>query len=73
MKWYCWQKLTYIEALISKTLIESNISYEEFTSVNDVMKEHNDMKEAVRNPKSINSCNIEIWLIIIQERLISEK
>ena len=38
----------------SKALIDSSISYEEFVSVNDVFKEYNDVKQAIKNPKIIN-------------------
>ena len=36
-----------IEVLISKTLIDSNITHDEYVLVNDVLK---DMKEAIKNP-----------------------
>ena len=34
-----------IEVLISKALIDSYISHDEFVSVNDVLREYNEMKE----------------------------
>ena len=37
-------KLDIIEVLISKTLIDSYISYE-FVSVNNVLREHNEIKK----------------------------
>ena len=38
-------KLNSIEVLISKTLIDSNISHDEFVSINNVVKEYDNMKE----------------------------
>ena len=42
-------KLSSIEILISKDLIDSNISYDEFVLINNVLKEYNDIKEETRN------------------------
>ena len=44
-------KLNSIEVLISKTLIDSNISHDEFVLINNVLKEIYDMKEEIKNPK----------------------
>ena len=41
--------LNTIEDLISEALINSNISHDEFVSINNVLKEHNDIKR--RNQK----------------------
>ena len=38
-------KLNIIEVMISKALIKSYISHDEFLSVNDVLREYNEMKE----------------------------
>ena len=38
-------KLNSTEVLISKALIDSNISHDKFVSINDVLKEFYDMKE----------------------------
>ena len=38
-------KLDIIEVLISKVLIDSYISYDEFVSVNNVLREHNEIKK----------------------------
>ena len=43
-----------MEVLISEDLIDSRISHEEFISVNNVLKEYDDMKEAIKNIKTIN-------------------
>ena len=42
-------KLNSIEVLISKALIDSNISHDETVSVNNVLKEFYDIKEEVKN------------------------
>ena len=42
-------KLNRIEVLISKSLIDSNISYDEFVSINNVLKEYEEMKEEIKN------------------------
>ena len=38
-------KLNSIEVLISKTLIDSNISYDEFVLINNVLRQYDEMKE----------------------------
>ena len=38
-----------IEVLISKVLIDSNISHQEFALINNVLKEFHDMKEEIQN------------------------
>ena len=45
-------KLNSIEVLISKTLIDSNISHDEFVLINNVPEEFNDIKEEIN--KSLN-------------------
>ena len=45
-------KLNTIEVLISKTLIDSYISHDEFVSVNDVLREYNEMKKEIKNPET---------------------
>ena len=42
-------KLNTIEVLISKALFDSNVSYDEFVLINNVVKENNDMKEEIKN------------------------
>ena len=42
-------KLNSIEILISKTLIDSNISHDEFVLINNVLKGFNDTKEELKN------------------------
>ena len=38
-----------IEVLISKVLIDSNISHDEYVLINNVLKEFYDMKEELKN------------------------
>ena len=42
-------KLNSIEVLISKVLIDSDISYDEFAFINNVLKEFYVMKEEIKN------------------------
>ena len=44
-------KLNSIEVLISKALIDSNISHDEFVLINNVLKEYYDMKVEIKNLK----------------------
>ena len=44
-------KLNTVEVLISKALIDSNISDNEFIVINNVLKEYDDMKEEIENLK----------------------
>ena len=48
-------KLNSLEVLISKALIDSNISHEESVLINDVLKEYDNMKEEFENLKDLNS------------------
>ena len=45
-------KLNTIEVLISKVLIASYINHHEFVSVNNVLREYNEVKEEIKNPKN---------------------
>ena len=42
-------KLNSIEVLISKVLIDSNITHDEFVSTNNVLKEYDNVKEETNN------------------------
>ena len=41
-----------IEVLISKALINSNISHDEYVIINDALKEYDDMKGEIKNLKT---------------------
>ena len=45
-------KLNRIEVLISKPLIGSVISHDEFVLINNVLKEYNEMKEEIKDLKT---------------------
>ena len=45
-------KINSIEILISKILINSNISHDELVLINNVLKEYDDMKEETKNLKT---------------------
>ena len=51
-------QLNTIEVLISKALTDSDISHGEIFSVNNVLEKYNNMKEKIKNLKSIDSDNI---------------
>ena len=42
-------QLSSIEVLVSKALIDPNISHEEFILINNVLKEFYDVKEEIKN------------------------
>ena len=45
-------KLNSIEVLISKSLIDGNISHNEFVSINNVLREYEEMKGEIKNLKT---------------------
>ena len=45
-------KLNSIKVLISKGLIDSNVSHDEFVLINNVLKEYDDMNEEIKNLKT---------------------
>ena len=49
-------KLNSIDVLISKALIDSNISHDELKLINDVVKESDDMKEEIKNSNNKQVC-----------------
>ena len=46
------KKIIGIEVLISKALTDSYISHDEFVSLNDALREYDDMKEEIKNLKT---------------------
>ena len=46
-------KLSSIEVIIYKALIDSNITHNEFVSVNNVLKEYDDMTEEMKNLETL--------------------
>ena len=47
-----------MEGFISNALIDSDISHDVFVSMNNVFREYNDMKEAIKNSKNIDLDNM---------------
>ena len=45
-------KLTAIDVLVSKALINSYISHDEFVSINNVLREYYEMKEEIKNSET---------------------
>ena len=45
-------KLNTTEVLISKALIDSYISHDEFVSINNVLRKYYEMKEEIKNPET---------------------
>ena len=55
-------KLNSIEVLISKVLIDSVISHDEFVLINDVLKEYSEIKENKKLKDLINLSKILVYL-----------
>ena len=49
-------KLNMIEVLVSKVLIDSNISHDEFILINNGLKGYGEMKEEMKNLKTYLFC-----------------
>ena len=45
-------KLNRIEVLVSKSLIDSNVSYDELVLTNNVLKKYEEMQEEIKNLKT---------------------
>ena len=57
-------KLNSIEVLISKALIDSVISHDEFVLINNVLKEFYDMKEESKSPLINKNKKKQCYLIL---------
>ena len=57
-------KLNSIEVLISKVLIDSNISHDEFAFINNVLEEFQEMKEEIKIVM-INKLYIKQFCLIV--------
>ena len=55
--------LNTIKVLISQVLSDSYISNGEFILVNYVLREYHEMKEEIRNPKSIVKYTMEMYSV----------
>ena len=49
-------KANAMEVLISKALMNPNVSHDEFVSVNNVLKEYDDMKKEIKNSNNKSIC-----------------
>ena len=49
-------KLNSVEVLISKALIDSVISHDEFALINNFLKEYNEMKKEIKNSNNKQVC-----------------
>ena len=61
-------KLSSIKVLISKALIDSNISHDEFVLINDRLNQYEDMKEEIINLKDLNNSSkilVYLWNNVI--------
>ena len=64
-------KLSRIEVIVSKALINSVISHDELVSINNVLKQYDEMKEKIKNLKTqivhqifylfIKQCYCIVW------------
>ena len=52
IKQFCQQKPNTIKVLISKGLIYLYNNHDEFASVNNMLREYNEMKKEIKNPKN---------------------
>ena len=52
-------KLNTLDVLISKALIDSYISHDEFVSVNNVLREYNELKNEIKNSETSVKCIIK--------------
>ena len=55
-------KLNSIEVLLSKALIDSVISHDEFVLINNALKKYNEMKEATKSLK-LSYYIIIVWSV----------
>ena len=54
-------KLHNTKVLLSKNLVSSFSRFDEFVSVNNILKEYDNIKEVTKNPKSFNWDNEFAW------------
>ena len=70
-------KLNSIEVLISKPLIDSNISNDEFVLINNVLKEFNDIKGEIKNSNDkklyTKQCYLIAWSVEKIQKAKTEK
>ena len=61
---YCQEeKVDIFEVFLSKSLINSYNSHDEFVSVNNMLRKYNKMKQEIKNAEIFMECIVSIWLI----------
>ena len=63
-------KLNSIEVLISKPSIDSSIRHDEFVLINNVLKEHDDMKQEIKRLKTFKSNSLLKILVCFWNNVI---
>ena len=63
-------KLNNIKVLISKVLIDSHINHDEFISVNKVLREYDEMKDVIKNPKDAVKCFVSVIKRKLQSKIL---
>ena len=69
-------KLNTIDLLISKPLIDSYISHDEFASVKNVLRKYNKMKEEIKSYENIVKCTTQKqWesIVLIVRKILQAK
>ena len=66
-------KLNCMEVLISKALIDSKISQDEFALINNVQKEYHDIKEEIKNLKYLSIFLKQCYRIFWREEKIQKE
>ena len=57
------EKVDIFEVFISKSLINSYNSHDEFVSVNNMLRKYNKMKQEIKNAEIFMECIVSMWLI----------
>ena len=60
-------KLNTNKILISQTLIDSYVNHDEFVSVNNLLREYNEIKHEIKNPINVVEYKIEIYFLICRK------
>ena len=66
-------KLNCMKVLISKALIDSKISQDEFVLINNVQKEYRDIKEEIKNLKYLSIFLKQCYRIFWREEKIQKE
>ena len=58
-------KLDTVEVLIFKALIDAYVNHDEFSSVNNVLRDYHEMKKEFKNPQNVVEYTITKWKSIV--------